>query len=436
MLLFLLIIVITVNLVNAYLRYKTMVAPPCLFCLGFLICALEAYWWREEWGLGLHFNTFLVLLAGITLFTMTCLHFQKKQKGMRTFKDYSNYKLKAIIPISFLLFSVIYYVLLYRYTLALTLEQDLSTALYVVDHTNKFDDDETIDFPKWLRWMKRIVMSFSYVFVYFSAREMFLKNTFFEKTIYILILLVSMIGPMLDGGRGSSVMALIAFIVISYFFYQNRRKWNTRLNIKMFVTIIVVCVSLGAFWSSLGEMLGRESIKDKGFSPAYYFAFYCGAEIKNLDLYLNESNHPKSMHSIDNEKIGHETFIGFYRKFPSSSRKQMLDLPFRYYHGNTLGNVYTTFYPYIYDFGYIGLVILTFIMAFASQYIYNKARCADIFSEFMSVELIIYSVLAYTLVCGFFSNKFYETFVRTQFFCDLIIWYASAWYLKKQLVKR
>ena len=72
-----------------------------------------------------------------------------------------------------------------------------------------------------------------------------------------------------------------------------------------------------------------------------------------------------------------------------------------------MGNVYTTFYSFAYDFGYLGIIVLTALMGFFSELVYEKAL--KIKESFASMLLVIYSsFISYQLVFSFFSDKFYE----------------------------
>ena len=91
----------------------------------------------------------------------------------------------------------------------------------------------------------------------------------------------------------------------------------------------------------------------------YYLAFYCGAEIKNLDIFLNST---KTKPAI----WGEQTFVNLVkaigRFFISGFDQYYLINPYQSVNGYYLGNVYTTFKAYIHDFGYIGMIILIIIM--------------------------------------------------------------------------
>ena len=87
------------------------------------------------------------------------------------------------------------------------------------------------------------------------------------------------------------------------------------------------------------------------------------------------------------------------------------------------GNIYTTFYAYIYDFGYIGVIIWPLIMGFISQRIYKKARKSILNDDKrVKTSVIVYGYLFYMLAFSFFSNKFYEGFFTISFVKIFLLW--------------
>lgn len=84
-----------------------------------------------------------------------------------------------------------------------------------------------------------------------------------------------------------------------------------------------------------------------------------------------------------------------------------LDLPFKSINGYSLGNVYTTFYPWLYDFGYSGIFVLTMVMGIISETIYLYAKIQKNNHKHL-ICILIYGYISSFLFLSFFSNKFYE----------------------------
>ena len=77
-----------------------------------------------------------------------------------------------------------------------------------------------------------------------------------------------------------------------------------------------------------------------------------------------------------------------------------------------MGNVYTTFYPFIYDFGFLGVLVLTVIMAVVCVWLYNKVNFVRISSNRISMYVVCYAYLVNDIVMSPFAARFYENVVN------------------------
>lgn len=102
-----------------------------------------------------------------------------------------------------------------------------------------------------------------------------------------------------------------------------------------------------------------------------------------------------------------------YDKFPwwflkIDSWVYELDLPFLRSNGYVCGNVYTTFYAYLYDFGVTGVIVLMILMGLISQVLYQKATKPSKRNRRYSINLwiIVYSYVFYSLAFSFSRINF------------------------------
>ena len=106
-------------------------------------------------------------------------------------------------------------------------------------------------------------------------------------------------------------------------------------------------------------------------------------------------------------------------------------MPFQSVNGYPLGNVYTTFFSWIYDFGYGGILPFTIIMALVTQLFYRRVRF-HVGSPYGVMYVLIYSYMAYALFFSFFGNKFYGEIATSNFIKYLLFWAVWMLYLKRQ----
>ena len=152
---------------------------------------------------------------------------------------------------------------------------------------------------------------------------------------------------------------------------------------------------------------------------------YCGAEIPSLDLWMRTSR------IRANDICGFMTFIRSITylgpKLGIPAWTYTLDLPNVYSSWHWLGNVYTTFYAFLYDFDWPGLITLTVLMAVVSELIFVRGGRA---AKARDLWMMLYAYLAPQLLLSFFSNKFYEEFMAVGFLRILVVIVAVREFLR------
>lgn len=419
-----LLIIICINLYISFKYFKSIAAPPVLFCLGFLLCVLNSINYYKEWGLDkFHINTFVVLSIGISLFTITALIIKKRTSIFH--KNLNRYsEVEIYIPIKILLFYVLFqigvYALVFKDFQRLTGYTDFATVVSTVNYMNKFDETETISLPLFTRLLYKITNTLSYILSFLGVKTILNSQASKQiKLLYILIMGLSVFGPLLFGGRGGSIRIIWLIAFLFYFIYEERRKWNFSIPKKMIITTFSAVVLLVYSWSNFAVLLGRESDEGKNKEEKFYnIAVYCGAQIKNLDLYLNENSIQQH-----NDLIGYATFSNLYSRFIPKVKSKIINLfQFRDYKGYPLGNVYTCFQSYIYDFGYLGVLLIIIFSYFVTK-LWCKIRYLNPSNKVML--LCIYCMLSYSTFFSFFSEGFFATVVNTSFISQLILWWLE-----------
>jgi oligosaccharide repeat unit polymerase len=147
-----------------------------------------------------------------------------------------------------------------------------------------------------------------------------------------------------------------------------------------------------------------------------------GAEIKNLDIYLENPFE-------GNQMAGSQTFgviLSWISKRLHLGWNVETVLPFQKVGGISLGNVYKVFYAYIYDFGYVGAAILTMVFAVLVQLIYEyatlerkrKINFRIILNSYV-LSLVVFSFFWRTLLCSCFEYFFYQVYSALEVY-DLV----------------
>lgn len=405
---------------------RMILRPEILYIAGFLASAFLALFYVKKWSLDLSNQTFGVLIGGAALFLVTSIYMyalltsvRKKttspRKGMpKSYAVCDDFYAPHIEKWKLVLF-IVFQALVLLWIIKVLLKEgntsQLSEAIYYYRYTTTFTD-EVIHLPGLLVLSRGFCIAAGYVWVYLFVLEILNKR---RRNFWLLIinLIFCCIINMMFGSRTGIMQLFFAGMIQYYMIIGKRNGWKTKFKIKSVIyAIIIVMVMIGSF-QMLGGIIGRGSTTN--FSD--YIAKYLSAEIKNLDTYIRR-------HNFGSQIEKNQTFIyainHFARKFGKPSWRHQLDLPFLKVNGFNLGNVYTAYYAYLYDYGYMGVVFCTILMAAISQILFYKAAYKK--EKTISLYIIIYSYIGFAILFSFFSNKFYEMVFNITFVQYIIFW--------------
>ena len=434
----LLVMLIIMLVITFIISKKDIISPAFIFTFGFTFQAIWAAIYANQWGLNLNVNTFFVIFLGvlefiIVSFLVSKLYKRKKQKivendlekeaNTEITKINVNKKVEVIVLCICVIISIAF-----LFTVVKLVDgsfdsfKTISESLAKYDSMSKFSEN-TIRIPFLISNLEIFVVAVGYWFSY-----VLINNFFVEKKldyIKIAIVIISLISSTFDGSRGNAFMIIASMIFFFLYFLSKKKNYTNVVSKKLVRNILIIGFVFLVSFSSLANLLGRNITGNK----MDYLAIYCGAEVKNLDIYLQEDQGEK------NSIIGSQTFVNLITSFGEKIgfdgyKSYKLDLPFREYNGFNLGNVYTTFYPFIYDFGYVGEFVLVLIMALIAQLIYERIKSTNK-SNGVSILTLIYSIIFCCLALSFFSNKFYENI----FTIGLLKYVAFWWLLNLALCK-
>ena len=424
MYIFLLFVLLIVFTVFVFLLYKKdILEPSFIFSLSFSMLLFMACINAKKWQLGLHFNTFLVILLGVIEFFCVGYLIKKVLKNKKTIskKKINVIELNDILEYIYLVFIIVFN-LVFLYCVVNKVGNSFNSISSVMESINKYNnlnkfsnEFDSIRLPFLVSNMRIFIIASGYWFIYIIVNNFVLtKRVKFQE---ILIAFFAIIASMLTGSRTESIFMILSGITFYLFILNKKNGYASSWEKKTIKNICIVLIIIVALFVPMASLLGRKTDK----SPFEYISIYCGAQVKNLDIFLQNQD------SISKNEIwGSQTFnyiINTYgRKIGFKGYKPYkLDLPFQQIDGHSLGNVYTTFYPYIYDFGYFGEFIMVLIMSIISHYIYEKIKCVKL-KHTVSLFVLTYGIIASALALSFFSNKFYEHLFSTSFLKYLFTW--------------
>lgn len=432
-LLFILLLILII--INILINKKDPIAPSVIFNFSFLFCTFWCLINYKIWNLkSLHIYTFLTILIGVLVYSITCTLISEINKNKVKSKNNEEYyvksKLKIIelpkwIKIVTIILELLTIIFLVYNVLKVTngTISNFLTYLKEYDHIVKFSN-KIVRIPKLLSIMITLSTMLSYYFIYILINNFLLTRKI--DFLLLITIVLSMILQLSTGGRNGAVNIVLASIAIFIFLYRKNKSNILKINKKTAIILLTIIIFSGLMLFPIStKLVGRENKK----SAIEYLSIYCGAEIKNLDIYIKERENKEYNH-----QKGNQTFIyliEFVGKRFGYERNYKLDLPFRSVNGHSLGNVYTTFYQFIYDYGYFGVVWCTVIMASITQLIYEKGKKSKI-KNIPNIYIIIYGYIISSILLSFFSNKFYEQNFGGSLFYGIIIWMILNYYLKEK----
>lgn len=418
-----------------FLNNKKLISPAFLYAFSFLFASLFALLNEKNWLLNLNIKTFWVITFSVIEFIIICLIVDKfiqliqnsKPNNKKIIKNYAfsfkkGKKKFVIIEFIQMLFIAISAMTIVR----VTGQPNLANAVNTLNYSNNGFSNVTVELPTYVSLMLTFNQYFGMIGYYLFAKSVIIRK---KINIYYLIeILLALGSTLLTGARGGLLMALVSIVTFIFMFIYKSEDINS-IRIVKYIFIVLIGVILILFllqWSA--KLLGRNV---DTFKPLEYVSIYVGAEIKNLDVFITENNFP-----IHGQVWGEQTFyslINFAIKHLGLNLESYkLTLPFQYINGYSLGNVYTTLYPWLYDFGYKGIVFLTALMAFVSEMFYEFAGMNKL--KIASLSQLFYGgIIAPTVVFSFFSNKFFEAFDIVSLTIAIIIWVLFNWIFRNDV---
>lgn len=392
------------------------IAPAVLFAGGFLFSAFWTVCFSARWGYEMHANTFLAVGGGVTLFVVTCLLVRRlafrRKVWTSSVEPSKGGAYSTLVTGLFVLVQALVAVWFLLRVSQMYPSSSLRASIAAYKSAATFTTESTyLGFP--LNPLRVFCLNAAYVtgFVFCHLVAARSKRTLLVLSGVSVLLNCVM---QLETGARTGFATYLVFLVTVYLL-ELRELGSGRLVIsrRMAIGTVGACVLFILCFRLLA--VGRHtsfSIID----ALSNVSVYCGSEIPNLDHWMQAHGAPA------NDVWGSMTFIRSINylgpKLHIDAWTYPLDLPYLHMHWNWMGNVYTTFYAYLYDFGPIGLVVCTVVMAAISEALFCMTGRA---ARFRDVWTILYGICAPQLFLSFFSNKFYESFLSIPFLRTLLV---------------
>lgn len=400
-------------------------SPAVLFLSGMAIATLLAIVGRGSWNnIELKLDGALVLVIGTLSYTVGCLFAHRYarftmrvkcnrwlEKSELTASETS--KIKYLILLLIVIVAIVIRInetLHIAETLGLNLEEGYFTLSELVrSNTTAIvldtGRDQAISFSFFINQVDKVVAATGFASAVILAKRL---NDGSEKRNALLpssVLIVSSIYYLVSNSRSGIIWFVASFVVAFYIF--SRMRGAIKISPGK-VLLISVAVLLGvALFYVFGMLFGRGA----GSGILDYITFYYGSEIPSLQALLD--NLP-SQSMI----IGGYTFNALYTVIsklipfggiPSYSI-EWIDF------GGLQSNVFSCFSRYYLDFGYIGIVVLAFVLGLLLTGLYERTLKMP-----GSISMLVYCSLSPYIFDMVREEYFYSRFISTTQIITLVL---------------
>ena len=428
MLVYLLVFDILLLAILLWIHKSDFMSPDVLVCLVYAIAIILSLYNRDIWKL----DDYSVKTACIIGISISCFAiagvFEDRRWRIRA-KHLSvpqNYEMKEI--------RISYFVALMNATICLlalylTIRSNGNSLYNLMNALGASSKSYTSSTYEGTSSILSILSRYTDITVYFFA-FVFINNLVVKKLrgsdyLNILAVFSIILRGMLCGTR-MTVLHVVACMGFSFYFLYNRKKgWIKRYNVKFIFYIIFGMSALLFFFYKIRDYRGTTTNMDF----VYYISLYTSAPIKLLDLFVKDP--------IYSNIWGKETFRNLNNNlsiFGNNELRYERHLEFRGMGSIDLGNVYGASRRYYSDFGIVGVIILTLILAFIICRLYYKNKYYN--TNEVGFSLVVLSFLYFSVPMYIIDDVFF-TEISIGFALNIFILFIMYYFLiaRRKVIK-
>jgi oligosaccharide repeat unit polymerase len=427
--LLLLIGLLTILSLIAYALFdRDVLAPPAVVSLGLLFSSVCAFYNETQWGLNFSSTGVWTIVAGVSAFIIGGVFAVLLANRYRLHRIGFSHIVSNIFPINIKTFKTVIVILFQLFTIVLlyTELRNLtggSTWYETIIIWRLQEGTVRPDlFTMRLSGLLSICLQFNFAIGLIYAYVV--GNNFAAKIRQMRLdwmpLLLSSLLSLMQAYRSGVIRLFIALIVVTYILKKRSVGWKSteetkKMIKKMGLSLITMVMLFGLLRGAVGRY-DDDSVLE-------HITFYAGTPVASFDVYLQEPWIPSEIWGKEtfyalNQNIavrtkGGERYI-FYKEFRQSPN------------GTWLGNVYTALRAPYHDFGFMGMIVVMFIMGLFFTYFYCKVRVKQ-GKELIDFRLLLYSYVSYTFFLYFYNC--YHDFIALGLIKLVVELYFVKWFL-------
>ena len=415
-------------LINFFLSGYDYLYPSFIFCLVFSVAEFACILGQQTYEIVIHSETTIILLGGELIFTFFSLITFLGKKRI-SYKEHpipvNEIKISFFLEWGTIILQLLAIMFFIKYLKNISFAYDgqsrsLTELISLYDVMTKFwtdlFNDLHVPVPTIYRIANPLVSAVAYIIIYIAVNNFIAIKKI--KISHVMIIGLQCVLIILNGSR-SPLFRILTMVFILAYMMQYRRGKIKKGNIKLLLKLIMLVIGAAIFFLILLNLMGRTGKGEEKI--AHYLFVYIGAPIVNLDNFI-----VNKLPTVSTVLVGEQTFRKLYNyvgKILKISSFQYGGVnPFVFSaNGIEIGNVFTTYYYYIYDFGFVGVIPLTIVVACYYVVTYSRLLSAKREKKMINLNLLFYAYLFNDLVMQFFSSRFYETILDAPFIKLLIV---------------
>lgn len=377
--------------------------PAIIYSIIWLVASVFTVFYSLRWGGPLSGITVAVIVLGNLMFIFGILMSSgliaaqsSKRLDLRTNIKVNNLSFILILGLLFFIVRYVYADLVY---LASQAKQDMNGVFKIIELARQITTNYDFATSRLSLNLLRINYAIGIVFFYFFCEALFTqKGQLFYKGKLILISILSLGVSLLSTGRTELLGLISGYGMIYMLFYSNYLAWSDSRYSRKLVSVLI---KLGIGFLLLFMLVGNfvlNRIDGEGYlGTVDNLIKYLGSPIQALDYYLTHSDFYPA-----NTVFGQNTLIAIYGSLRSLGLVDFVLTPFLpvvNFNGDRT-NVYTIYFYFVKDFGYLSAAVIQFVYGFfygSLYYIIKKVR-------FTPMWIITFALLTYSLVISFFQE--------------------------------
>lgn len=410
--LFVLLFFSTICLWILYRWKQDILCPSIVFTLGYIVTFICGIYNYHKWGSEISFIVVIAVIVGLLSFYLSDFLVQKMRKENKHHSEQAPilYQLKNMYISPRNMFFILAIIVSLVSTILLIQDviriasinyRDWGNLIYNYRHNRSISKIETIP-----RLGNLVTTSIAYCYVFVFVNNLYCKGKITYKTVLknivflIPAILYSVQGVFL-GGRIGIVILLIELLVIVGILRKFYSGKNITINIKSLISVILALVLFSSFFFRVQEFVGRDQDSDGAID---YITTYLGASMELFSLYVNDLHvNVDEVETLSGVVDNAQRYLGIF-----NSVTIRINSEFRQSNtGIELGNVYSGFRKYYNDFGFVGVIIFSFLFGFLFNVMYYSIRLYRRLNKRKLVLLLFYSSYFYCVVFHFFTDYFF-----------------------------